>query len=466
LREELEEFQENFSSEGLEQFSINTLTGWSISDLGGYFTMVLSSRSSKQSEVAIDNQTFQVCRDSFLTICTSTKNGKDLYWGVDAADYSNVASKREASKQTTWFLNDTLYMKMDAKSCTSTDKAGNPHQTSYYTISNNPEYRNYVNASYGNETYYRKYAGMHGVDPDYLYCYKTDLRNTSRCLDLSYNWYGFSGYNIDETGSDYREGIKEWNKYQDVDELSTLDSGKTKVKPAYEPQQCAISMDRDYYMEDETITITYTNTGNGCSLALYTLNKDGSTRKLRAWTVDGSGTMSYQLGEEDAPGVYTATLNCGECYVKDKGEVTTSMIKNVMSQVFMTSPFLEDIRNSLTWTETGNGTFYGGGGFDRYDRCALSCSAADTEFRLLKGCTNARGSDATPCSNCINKGDCTVDSGNKCPGGKGDCWDKVCRVTARNYALEARRGRRETCSMASHTAAYAPGVSQRTTRCR
>jgi len=142
------------------------------------------------------------------------------------------------------------------------------------------------------------------------------------------------------------------------------------------------------------------------------------------------------------------------------------MIKNVMSQVFMTSPFLEDIRNSLTWTETGNGTFYGGGGFDRYDRCALSCSAADTEFRLLKGCTNARGSDATPCSNCINKGDCTVDSGNKCPGGKGDCWDKVCRVTARNYALEARRGRRETCSMASHTAAYAPGVSQRTTRCR
>jgi len=77
-------------------------------------------------------------------------------------------------------------------------------------------------------------------------------------------------------------------------------------------------MDRDYYMEDETITITYTNTGNGCSLALYTLNKDGSTRKLRAWTVDGSGTMSYQLGEEDAPGYTQQPSTAGNAMSKTK----------------------------------------------------------------------------------------------------------------------------------------------------
>jgi hypothetical protein len=451
---EEEAFQTEFSSTDLDQFSFDTLLGWDISDLGASFKISLFSKSEKQPEINIENQSFELCIDGFLTLCTTTEEEKkywifptnvtkDIYWGVESSEYSALASKKGAANDTTWLLNDSLYMKMDVKSCVVSDASGNLSQIDYYTISNNPEYRKYVNTSYGNETYYKKYTNMPYLDPDYLYCYKTDLRNTGRCKELNYNWYGFTWENIDETGITYREDLKDWNKNQAVEEISTLDMGRSRIVPSYEPKPCAISMDKDYYKEQDTITIAYTNVGNSCKLKLYKGSIDNSAEPVE-WTVGDSGTETYILKEDDALGNYTASLNCGDCTVKDMAYVNVSMVQNVMSRVFTVSPFLEDIRNSLTWTETGNNTLYGGAGFVRYDRCALSCNASDTKFRLLQGCTNVKGSDEPACSNCTEKGNCTVDSNGKCTGTgvKGDCWDQICRIRTRNYALEADPGQK------------------------
>ncbi|MFZ2456962.1 MAG: vWA domain-containing protein [Candidatus Altiarchaeia archaeon] len=453
-RAEEEVFQTNYSSMGLGQFlSLDTLLGWNIDDLGGNFQIELFSRlEGKQPETNIENQTFELCKEGFLTLCTANESEKQfwifptnvtktVYWGVEGSEYSNLATKKEGTNETTWLLNNSRYLMMDLKTCMISDKYGTPNEIKYYTIANDPAYRIYVNESYGNETYYKKYLNM-SLDSDYLYCYKTDLRNTSGCDEMNYNWYSFTGYNIDEIGRAYREDLKNWNKNQAVDELSTLDMGRSKVVPVYDPHPCSVSMDKDYYKEQDTITIAYTNTGIECSMALYPWSPDKSAGPVKEWTVYGSGTQNYTLKKEDAPGNYTIVLNCGECYVKDRAYVNVSIIQNVMSRVFTVSPFLEDIRNSLTWTETGDSTLYAGAGFDRYDRCALSCNASDTKFRLLSGCSNARGSDAVACSNCTDEGNCTVDSNGKCPGTKGDCWDQVCRIRSRNYALEAEPGKK------------------------
>jgi hypothetical protein len=454
LRAEEESFQTEFSSTGIGSITFDTLLGWDILDLGGSFRIGLFSKSAIQPETNIENQTFELCRDGFLTLCTTTEEvkkywifptnmTKDIYWGVESSEYSSLASKKGATNDTTWFLNDSLYMKMDIKTCIVSDASGTLSQMDYYTISNNPEYRKYVNTTYGNETYYKKYADMPPLDPDYLYCYKTDLRNTSRCKELNYNWYGFTGENVDETGITYREDLKEWNKNQIVDEISTLDMGRSRIAPSYEPKSCAISMDKDYYKGQDTITISYTNAGNSCKMTLYPWSADNSAEPVKEWTVGGSGTETYLLKEDDALGNYTVLLNCGDCTVKDMAYVNVSMIQNVMSRVFTVSPFLEDIRNSLTWTDTGNNTFYAGAGFVRHDICALSCNASDTDFRLRSGCTNVRGSDKQNCSQCINEGDCTVDSKGKCPDTKGgDCWKTICGIRTRNYGLEADPGQK------------------------
>lgn len=453
-RAEGEVFRTTFSSMGLQQFlSLDTYLGWDITNLGGNFEIRLYSKDKNVPEALVESQVFSLCRENFLTLCTTTETqkkywlfgdevNKTIYRGVNSAEFMNLATKNADKNSTTWLLDNILYRTMDAKNCLFKDAYGQPSQVKYYTIANDPAYRTLVNGTYGNESFYRKFLNM-SEDADYLYCYKTDLWNTSICNELNYDRYSFTrDNNVEQIGIDYRENLKTWNAQQVVDELSTLDMGRAPVTPEYDPHPCSVSLDKDYYKALDNMSITYTNAPGDCTMYLYPMSKDEADEAVAKWSIDGSGTQSYALKETDPLGNYSAVINCGECYVKDTAYVNVSTISNVMSRIFTVSPYLEDIRNKMTWTETGNDTLYGGAGFERYDRCSLSCDAKNP-FRLLAGCTNAEGAERLECANCTDKGDCTVDSKGNCPGTKGDCWDKVCQVRTRNYGLEAEPGKKD-----------------------
>ncbi len=49
------------------------------------------------------------------------------------------------------------------------------------------------------------------------------------------------------------------------------------------------------------------------------------------------------------------------------------LLRNIWTKIFTVTPRLNDLRNNLTWTRTGNGALYAGGGFRREPACWWEC---------------------------------------------------------------------------------------------
>lgn len=156
-----------------------------------------------------------------------------------------------------------------------------------------------------NESIYKKYEGMYGRPyTDYLFCYRTPLKDTAWCyqrMDVStstinYPWYAFTiedtkGYaqrNIDRIEDEYINEMHDWNWNVEIKE---------------KPVKSAI--------------------------------------REKTWV----------------PEVY-----CNWSF-------NNKLFRNIWARIFMVTPYLEDYRNDITWTRTGPGTIYAGGGFRREAAC-------------------------------------------------------------------------------------------------
>lgn len=144
--------------------------------------------------------------------------------------------------------------------------------------------------------------------------------------------------------------------------------------------------------------------------------------------------------------------------VKSFGE----LFKSSWCNIFMVTPFLEDMKNCWGWTAVGDGTLYDGSGFDRYDACKFSCDAkkkcdalrdpVDCYSSFREGLSSwCGGSGTDECSHCIDnhceadptdctvvKDTCTELSGMQVLGyvigGEEDCFE-VCKVKSK-YILQ------------------------------
>ena len=56
------------------------------------------------------------------------------------------------------------------------------------------------------------------------------------------------------------------------------------------------------------------------------------------------------------------------------------LFRNIWAKIFTATPFLNDLRNNLTWTRTGPGKLYAGGGFRREPACWWQCCAKCAPF--------------------------------------------------------------------------------------
>lgn len=435
-------FIKNLLKGETEELNIEDLTSWDVEDLGGKYKITLmSEKESGGEEKEVDSEESPVCNDEALILCSTP----DMKYGVlDSTKYVTLAKEQiDGNIDKFWVLNVESFHLMDVEECV--DNGDESSEIKFYTIADFDKYRKYTEDSFGKESSYIKYTDMFFQDlADYIYCYKTDIRNTSVCSEINLEWYSVSKDRtqryIDE---DYLDDVRYWNKNQNVTEITPVDKGEPDIKPNYEPLYCAVSMDQDFYRPGDTITITYTSAPKGSTLNLYRWNKDEEMWEWtgESWTVENSGTETYRIKADEKSDRFRASLYSGngECRPVDGARIGITALSSVMSQAFMLTPLLEDTRNDMLWTETGKGILYAGSGFDRYDACELSCDAKDLECRIHPDCDHALGAYGGECDDCINKGDCTKDSGGVCGGPKGDCWDNICRVES-SFDLEADVG--------------------------
>jgi len=443
--------------------NLKDLTGWNIYDLNGKIDIKLFSQKDSEGKKEVDDKQNMVCKDNALELCRFTmykmneKLGREIpqevYGVVDSTKYEVMAKDQKDDKENLkrfWLINNRQFHQMDVEECSRKVEGtqGDTVDVKFYTIVNDPEYRKYVKETFGDESFYKKFLDM-GYDADYLYCFKTDLRNTSRCKEFNQLWYSLtlSGNNPRYIDRWYLDDIKDWNLYQAVDEITPLDKGFTRPAPDYDPTPCSIAMDRDYYLKGDNITLSYMNAPPKCYMRLYALSLDAATWNLKKeWVVSDSGNETYMPKEEDNEQRWEASLSMGSCMVKDDALVNITAAKNVMSKLFTITPFLEDTRNKVYWTRTGNATLYAGTGIDRYDKCELSCdSKKDCNTFEEDKCLPFAGTDE--CSKCsienrnANDKDCTENSGGTCPDSNlHDCWEKVCKIDS-NFSLQADVGK-------------------------
>ncbi len=451
----------NFISDILKG-NIKDLTGWNVRDLNGKIDIKLFSRKDSEDQKEVDDKENAVCKDNALELCHYTEMKMDqslgkevpqiVYGVVDTTKYEVKANDQKDDKENLlryWLINRMMFHDMDVDECSRpVEGSSDLVDVKFYTIVRDAEYRKYVQDHFGLESSYKKYSDM-GYDADYLYCYKTDLRNTSRCREFNQLMYSMtlSGNNPRYIDSNYLKDIRDWNLYQTVDEITPLDKGYTWPAPAYDPYPCSLAMDRDYYIKGDNITLTYMNAPPGCYMRLYALSLDGKTWNLKKeWKVESWGNETYMPLEADVEQRWEASLSMGSCAVKDDALVNITAAKNVMSKIFAITPLLDDTRNNARWTKTGNDTLFIGTGLDRYDKCEVSCDSKKNcnTFEEDK-CLPFSGTDE--CSKCsienkkANAKDCTQTSGSTCPDSNlHDCWNKVCKIDS-SFSLQADVGK-------------------------
>lgn len=296
------------------------------------------------------------CWDNALILCEHTTE-KGLIWTettteymlIDASRYFQLAKKEfpEIDQTKHWLLDMDKYTIANGKSCMK-DKI------SKYTIIDNEKYRDYIHNTYGNEEFYKKFKEMYGQDyADYLYCYKTVLKDTQWCTSIvederegrrgiNTEWYGLENNSVDVVAEKYLGDINKWNYYQDVDEMPSK-------------------------------------------------------------------------------GIF-----------KDLEYKNSAIFEDAWTKVFTVTPLLNDTRNYLEWTKTGDSSAYAGWGFDRKSICGTSCDAGTTT-NAAAGCTE-KSSDCDTCEG-GECGDCKKGNSGSCPGGPGpDCYD-TCRVDERSGVI-------------------------------
>lgn len=120
-------------------------------------------------------------------------------------------------------------------------------------------------------------------------------------------------------------------------------------------------------------------------------------------------------------------------YWQDVDEQPQEEETGVWTKIFTVTPFLEDQRNNLNWTSTGNGSVYVGAGFERTKACEFSCDAQG-ENDALEGCEGVGSGECSSCyqnRNDANDVDCTKSGMDLACEGDGiyDC-DKICKIDA------------------------------------
>jgi len=71
-------------------------------------------------------------------------------------------------------------------------------------------------------------------------------------------------------------------------------------------------------------------------------------------------------------------------------EFDDKLLRNIWTKIFTVTPRLNDLRNNLTWTRTGNGALYAGGGFRREPACWWECCRRCAPFcdcACVNGCS-------------------------------------------------------------------------------
>jgi streptogramin lyase len=71
-------------------------------------------------------------------------------------------------------------------------------------------------------------------------------------------------------------------------------------------------------------------------------------------------------------------------------EFDDKLLRNIWTKIFTVTPRLNDLRNNLTWTRTGNGALYAGGGFRREPACWWECCRRCAPFcdcACVQGCS-------------------------------------------------------------------------------
>jgi lysophospholipase L1-like esterase len=176
------------------------------------------------------------------------------------------------------------------------------------------------------ECVYKKFKKLWGRPyTDYLFCYKTPLKDTAWCKQrtgvstsaITYPWYSFgiknktlySPRNFDVIPQEYIDDIHEWNSMQEIKEMPdrSVIQHKTKVP--------------------ET--------------------------------------------------------DCNHSF-------NSKLFRTVWTKIFTVTPYLNDYRNKLKWTRSGEGVVYAGGGFRREPACWWEC---------CRMCAPMCNCDCIPCCN-------------------------------------------------------------------
>ncbi len=157
------------------------------------------------------------------------------------------------------------------------------------------------------DCFYRKYEKIYGRPyVDYLYCWKTPLKDTGWCKQrmdmpssvINYPWYAMSAEEdrvspreLDEMPQDYIDDLHVWNEMQEVKEMPVTEIAK------------------------------------------------------RLWT----------------PEAY--------CH----HEYDPKLFRSMWAKIFTPTPHLQDERNKMQWSRTGEGAIYAGSGFRREPACWWEC---------------------------------------------------------------------------------------------
>lgn len=430
------------SNKGILDFLKVLGFGWDVEDLNGRIKVALYSTTGE--ETLVDEVENAVCQDNVMQLCFSQITPTQPVYGVlSKAKFEGVAVEEVSEDvQKYYVLDKREHTLMHTEDCSTTDpNTGIEKEKKFYVVANNDKYIDYVKQKFEKEEFYQKYKNLYGeIFTALMYCYKTELRGTDACKEYNNFWYSLSA----DIEGRYRESLTEyylnetykWNLNQNITEIISLDKGIKQAPVSYNPQICAVSFNKDYYLPGEEITVKYSNAPKDCTIKVTGISGEANT-------VSGSGEIKYTAPQSKTTA--KVSLSCGyECYSEDDALIQPTALSNIMSKAFMITPLVEDVRGNSRWTKTGNATFFAGNGFERYDTCALSCDAK-RDCNLHEGCTNAMGA-TDECSTCDDKypdytpQKCTRDSKDTCPGEEYDCWNKICKVKARPFALEAPVG--------------------------
>ncbi len=186
-----------------------------------YFKVILKEKSGKKQTKASNHIKITDCVDDALLICQGQT--EDKYGVTDATRYSKIASQSlPGGKTKHWILDKSRYFDIEGKKCYDPDNDKNYEE---YVLVDNLSYVDFVKEKFGKEPLFKKYEREYDdeVYAAYLYCYKTDLKDTTGCREeINYNRYSlernFSIRLMEVIKPEYMRETKRWNYWQAVDE--------------------------------------------------------------------------------------------------------------------------------------------------------------------------------------------------------------------------------------------------------